>query len=57
MTAGTRVRHADGATGTVTGSTRYLTGVVVTKVKWDDRSSSRIGDVEIIDEKAAVCRG
>jgi hypothetical protein len=46
---GTRVQHPDGARGTVTGTTRYVTGHMVTRVRWDDGSGVRIGGVTIID--------
>lgn len=52
MTTGTRVRHVDDQVdGTVTGSTRYLTGHTVPVVRWDDRSSTRVGAVTILDQE------
>lgn len=50
MTAGTRVRHTDGATGTVVGTVRYVTGHTVPQVRWDDRDSARVGAVVVINE-------
>ncbi len=55
MTTGTRVRHdADGALGTVTGTTRYVTGDMVPQVRWDDWSSVRTGSVTIVDQDKAA---